>query len=82
MLAFFLYLIIWWVTLFMVLPMGVQRHNEGGKGFDAGAPEKPDLVRKLLLNTLLSAIVLAVIYVLVETGVIRWHEWFDGGVAP
>jgi len=26
--AFFIYLILWWVTLFMVLPFGVRRHQE------------------------------------------------------
>ena len=79
-LAFFIYLILWWVTLFMVLPLGVQRHGEKGSGHDAGAPVRPDLKKKLVLNTILSAVILAIIHLLVEMDVIRWHEWFDGGV--
>lgn len=77
--ALFIYLLIWWVTLFMILPLGVERHDEPGKGYDSGAPKSADIKKKLLLNTLVSAIIMAVIWVLVEIDVIRWREWFDRG---
>lgn len=77
--AFFIYILLWWITLFTVLPIGVRRHGEQGRGHDAGAPLVPDLKKKLILNTLLSAAVLAVIYALTELDVIRWHQWFDDG---
>jgi len=79
-LAVFIYFLIWWTMLFTVLPLGVKRHEEGGRGFDAGAPEKPDLKRKLLLNTLISALVLGAIYVLVETGAIDWYGMFEDAI--
>ena len=75
--AFFIYLLIWWTMLFTVLPLGVTRHGEEGKGYDAGAPAKPNLVKKLILNTAVSAVILAVIEVLVVTGVINWHALFE-----
>lgn len=75
--AFFIYILIWWVLLFTVLPMGVEKHEEEGRGFDPGAPQKPDLKKKLVLNTIISAGVLFVIWVLVEVGVIRWWDWFE-----
>lgn len=74
--AFFIYFLIWWVMLFTVLPLGVQRNAESGKGFDAGAPKDPMLKKKLILNTILSAVILGIIEVLVELDVIRWGEWF------
>lgn len=77
--AAFIYLLIWWVIFFTILPMGVERHEEEGKGYDSGAPKAAHIRRKLLLNTLVSGVILAVIWVLVETGVIRWREWFDQG---
>lgn len=79
--AFFIYLLIWWVMLFTILPIGVERHEEEGKGFDAGAPKFANLKKKLILNTIVSAVILAVIYVLVELDIIRWREWFDTGAA-
>jgi predicted secreted protein len=75
--AFFIYFLIWWVMLFTTLPLGVKKHEEHGKGFDAGAPEKPDLGKKLLLNTALSAVILGIIEVLVKMGIINWHAWFE-----
>jgi predicted secreted protein len=74
--ALFIYFLIWWVTLFTVLPLGVRRNEEDGKGFDAGAPARADIKKKLLLNTVLSAVILAVIEILVQTGVIQWGAWF------
>jgi predicted secreted protein len=73
----FFYLLIWWVTLFMVLPLGVRRHAEEGRGFDAGAPERPDLKKKLVINTVVAGVVLAVIWALDKFNVIQWHQWFD-----
>ena len=77
MTAFFIYLLIWWVMLFTVLPLGIERHEEAGKGFDAGAPKKPDLKKKLLLNTMISAVILAAIEALIRFDVIQWHKWFE-----
>lgn len=74
--AFFIYLLIWWLMLFTVLPWGVRRHREEGRGFDAGAPADPQLKKKLIINTLVSALVLGVIQVLVVTGVLDWHALF------
>lgn len=74
--AVFVYVLIWWTMLFTVLPLGVSRHKEDGKGFDAGAPEKPDLKKKLIINTLVSAVVLGIIQTLIVTGVLDWHALF------
>lgn len=78
--AFFIYLLIWWTTLFMVLPLGVKRHEEQGKGYDAGAPAKPDLLKKVIINTILSAVILGIIQLLIVTGVIDWHSFFANAI--
>jgi predicted secreted protein len=74
--AFFIYLLIWWVVIFTVLPIGVTRNDDDGRGFDSGAPRVPHLKKKLVLTTVISAVILAVVYVLVEMDIIRWTEWF------
>jgi predicted secreted protein len=76
--AFFIYFLIWWTMLFTVLPLGVKRHDEQGKGFDSGAPAKANIKKKLVINTLLSAVILGVIQALVMTGVIDWRGFFEG----
>jgi predicted secreted protein len=77
--AFFIYLLVWWTLLFTVLPIGVQRNDEDGKGFDQGAPKFPNLKKKLLINTVLSAFVVGMMWILVEMDIIRWSEWFKKG---
>jgi predicted secreted protein len=57
-----IYFIIWWITLFAVLPWGVRSQAESGEvvpGSDPGAPAIPNLLMKLLWTTLVSAAVFA-----------------------
>ena len=62
-----IYLIVWWVVLFSVLPVGVVSHAEAGiktpGGGDPGAPVDPKLKRKFITTTWVSAIVFAVVWV-------------------
>ena len=54
------YFVIWWVTLFAVLPFGVQSQQEAGEvvlGSESGAPVRPQLLKKILANTVLAAVV-------------------------
>ncbi len=61
--AFFL---IWWVSLFAVLPWGVRSQHEGGEmapGTDPGAPTNLRLGRKLLWTTVVALVIYAGCYV-------------------
>ena len=58
-----IYFIVWWITLFAVLPFGVRSQAESGEvvpGSDPGAPAIPNLKMKLVWTTLVSAAVFAV----------------------
>ncbi len=60
------FFLIWWVTLFAVLPWGVRSQQEGGEvvpGTDPGAPLVPKLGRKLIWTTLVTCVVFGVLYV-------------------
>ncbi|CAM5378661.1 Putative secreted protein OS=Afipia felis OX=1035 GN=BN961_01277 PE=4 SV=1 [Afipia felis] len=63
--AFAIYFVVWWVTLFAVLPFGVRSQHEGGDmslGTDPGAPVLARMGRKLLWTTLISAIIFGCVY--------------------
>jgi predicted secreted protein len=67
------YLSIWFTVLFAVLPFGVRSLNETGEeiplGADPGAPVAPQLVRKAIWTTLVSAIVFAfVAFIMIRYG--------------
>jgi predicted secreted protein len=66
------YVILWWVLIFTVLPWGVEPLDEKDvkKGQDAGAPKNPHLLRKVLATTFLSAIVWLIIYWTIDSGAV------------
>ena len=60
-----IYFLIWWVTLFAVLPWGVRNQEEAGDvtpGTDPGAPAIHTLGRKLIWTTLVATIVFSILY--------------------
>lgn len=59
-----IYFLIWWVTLFAVLPFGVrpQREGEMAPGTDPGAPAVPRILMKLLWTTAVSGVIFAICY--------------------
>ncbi|MGZ6013866.1 MAG: DUF1467 family protein [Caulobacteraceae bacterium] len=63
-----IYLTIWWTVLFAILPIGVQSRADAGlpnDGSDPGAPVDPKLKRKFLTTTWVSAIVFAILWLVV-----------------
>lgn len=66
---FIVYLLVWWVTLFAILPIGVRGQAEEGnivRGSEPGAPVESDMRRKVKLNTLVATIIWAIICVIIH----------------
>ncbi|MBI1650751.1 MULTISPECIES: DUF1467 family protein [Hyphomicrobium] len=60
-----IYIFIWWIVLFAVLPFGVRTQAEDGHvvpGTVESAPAKPRLLRIFLINTLVASVVFAIVY--------------------
>jgi predicted secreted protein len=58
--AIAVYFLIWWVTLFAVLPWGVRSQGaEGEPGTDPGAPLVPRLGLKLIWTTVVATVIFA-----------------------
>jgi predicted secreted protein len=64
------YLIVWWVVLFSVLPMGVVSHAEAGLktpgGGDPASPVNPNLKRKFITTTWVSGLLFAPFWIAVH----------------
>lgn len=72
------YFIIWWVTLFAVLPWGVRSQAEASEvtpGTDPGAPTRPLLLRKMLITTLIAAAITAGLIYLATSGLVRLEDF-------
>ena len=61
-----IYFVVWWITLFLVLPFGVKNADEAGEvveqGHERGAPVATRLATKAAINTVLAAVVTAAIW--------------------
>ncbi|QEL21489.1 DUF1467 family protein [Bosea sp. F3-2] len=63
-----LYFVIWWITLFAVLPFGIRSQHETGdvvEGTEPGAPVLPGLLKKAAITSVIAAVIFA--------GV--WYVW-------
>ena len=68
--AIAIYLTIWWTALFCVLPLGVRSYHDMGieppAGGDPGAPVNPNLKRKFITTTWVSAVLFAVLWLVLH----------------
>ena len=57
--GFGVYFMIWWVTLFVTLPIGIRPRDssEVVDGTDPGAPLNPSLPKRVFWNTILSGVI-------------------------
>ncbi len=75
------YVMIWWIIFFSVLPIGIQSNKEVFKekigGIDPGAPKNPRIVKKFLITTCITTIIFAVIYYLVKFDLLNLREYLE-----
>ncbi len=74
-----LYLLVWWVSLFAVLPIGTQPVAEADpEGGWRGTPKAPQLWRKVALTTLVAAVVWGLLYGIITSD---WLSFRSGWLA-
>ena len=75
------YVLIWWIIFFSVLPVGIQSNNrkfkEKSKGIDLGAPKNPNISKKFLITTIITSIIFIVIYYLVKFDLLNLREYLQ-----
>lgn len=72
-----LYAVLWFLTLFIILPIGQRSQADEGKvvpGTHASAPADPKLKRKALWATLISAVLWAICAWIILGGVITRED--------
>lgn len=69
-----IYFVTWFICLFLVLPFGVRNQVDTGevvRGTEPGSPVAPRLLRKMLLTSVLAAVVTAGLFWLLQA------EWLQ-----
>lgn len=80
--AVVLFLVIWFMTLFILLPIRIETQQEAGRvvpGTHAGSPERHHLKRKLWIVSAIAVVVWAVTaaVILTDTVTVRDIDMFD-----
>jgi len=74
--AFVIWLILWWLILFIILPIGIRGQAEEGdivEGSEPGAPHKLDMKRKFIQTTIVASILWVLACGIILSGVISWE---------
>ena len=65
--AIVVYILVWWVILFAVLPLWVTPAEPGEIGYGTGAPQHPHLLLQITLTTAIAALIWLGIYLIVSS---------------
>lgn len=73
-----IYLVVWWIVLFAILPIGVRTSEEAGEkpppGTAESAPHLPHLLPKMVATTVVASIVFAALYAIIVHHAITLDE--------
>tara|TARA_E500000178_G_C16592127_1_gene560870 strand:+ start:219 stop:473 length:255 start_codon:yes stop_codon:yes gene_type:complete len=76
-----IYIIIWWIIFFSILPIGIISENKkftnNLTGSDPGAPKNPQIVKKFIITTILTTILFMVIYYMVSNDYLNLREYLQ-----
>ena len=48
--GFLIYVIIWWIVVFTILPIGIRKPDKVEKGHAEGAPQNPQILKKFIIK--------------------------------
>tara|TARA_B100001057_G_C22855423_1_gene952502 strand:+ start:2390 stop:2644 length:255 start_codon:yes stop_codon:yes gene_type:complete len=76
-----IYVMIWWIVFFSILPIGIQSNKEIFKdsveGIDPGAPKNPKIAKKFLITTIITSIIFIMIYYLVKNNFFNLRDFLQ-----
>ena len=62
-----IYIIIWWIVFFVILPIDVKRQKPIKiNGEDSGSPENPKMLKKFIYCTGITTVIFVIIYLLIK----------------
>ena len=69
-----LYLMLYWLSIFMVLPWGNQAPENVEMGHSTGAPANPRLKQKFIITAFVAAALWLIVFVLIRLDVIDFYD--------
>ena len=76
--AVVLFILVWWCTLFCVLPIGMaSQYEDHGDNIAPGAPKHVNMKKKLLITTVVSGIIWFGLYLCINYDLINLRDVLD-----
>lgn len=69
--GFVMFVMMWWIIFLAILPFGGTKAQHHQHGHARSAPERPYLLVKITVTTVITLIVFAVVYLLIDANVIE-----------
>ena len=64
--GFLIYVIIWWVVVFTILPIGIKKPNKVAKGHAEGAPKNPLILKKFIITTFVAFFLWLIVFFIIK----------------
>ena len=80
-----LYAVLWFLALYMILPLFVKNQEEAGEvapGTSPGAPDQPLMRKKLIWTTIAATIVWGIAFAIIESEIITIDHLMAIGGRP
>ena len=75
------YVMIWWIIFFSILPVGIKSNkevfNDSIEGSDPGATKNPKIAKKFLITTIITSILFIMIYYIVDLGLFNLRNYLQ-----
>ena len=64
--GFLIYIIIWWIVVFTILPIGIRKQDKVEKGHAEGAPQNPQILKKFLITSIIAFILWLLVFFIIK----------------
>jgi len=71
--GFLIYMIIWWIVIFTILPIGITKPEKVEKGHAAGAPKNPLILKKFIITSLIAFVLWLIVFYIIKEGIFAYQ---------
>ena len=71
--GFLVYMIIWWVVVFTILPIGIRKEDRLEKGHAEGAPKNPLILKKFVITSLIAFVLWLIVFYIIKEGILSYQ---------
>ena len=71
--GFLIYVIIWWIVVFTILPIGIRKPDKVEKGHAEGAPQNPQILKKFIITSLIAFVLWLIVFYFIKNQVFTFQ---------